>query len=262
MSSEVEVGQTAPGELTFPVDRIDVWRVPLDRQEPGEQDLQGILARDEVERAARFHFARDRSRYIRGRAALRTLLGQYLEMPPEELRFHYENNGKPEIAFPADSRGLCFNVSHSGGVALIAVGSGSALGVDIEQVRSLPNLLDIARRFFSAREVQGILAVSEDKRQEVFFACWTRKESFLKATGAGLSYPLSEFSVSVNPDGPAELCEVKGKGDITKNWFLTDVFTGEGFRGALASERERCPIAQWAFDPSCDCHLNYPAAGR
>jgi 4'-phosphopantetheinyl transferase len=262
MRSEVKVWQTAGAELTFPSDRIDVWRVPLDPPELREQNLEGLLARDEVDRASRFHFEKDRGRYIRGRAALRILLGRYLEMPPAEIRFHYENNGKPEIAFPHDSRALHFNVSHSGGLALIAVGSGNPIGVDIEKVRSRPRLLDIARRFFSAREVQAILGVNEDRRQEAFFACWTRKEAFLKATGVGLSYPLSQFSVSVDPDGAAELCDIKGKGDILNLWFLADVIPGEGFRGALAREGEHCRIAQWVFDPSGACHFNYPSAGR
>jgi len=258
MSSEVGVWQTATAELTFPSDRIDIWRVPLDPHELPGQDLRDILTLDEVARASRFHFEKDRGRYIRGRATLRILLGQYLDMPPGEIRFQYENHGKPEIALPHDSGSLRFNVSDSGGLALIAVGSERAIGVDIEKVRPLPDLLDIARRFFSAREVQAILAISENKRQEAFFACWTRKEAFLKATGIGLLYPLSEFSVSVDPDGAAELCEVKGNRDITSHWFLADVLPGEGFRGALASEGERRRITQWIFDPSCACHRNYP----
>jgi 4'-phosphopantetheinyl transferase len=165
---------------------------------------------------------------------LRILLGRYVGTSPAEIRFQYESHGKPEIALPQDCRSLRFNVSNSGGLALIAVGSGRAIGVDIEKVRPLPDFLNIARRFFSAREVQAILAVGENQRQEAFFACWTRKEAFLKATGMGLSYPLSGFSVSVDPEGPAELCELGENGNGAGNWSLTDVRPGEGFRGALA----------------------------
>jgi 4'-phosphopantetheinyl transferase len=189
---------------------------------------------------------------------LRILLGRYLETPPAEIRFQYENHGKPEIALPHACRDLRFNFSDSGGLALIAVGSGRTLGVDIERVRPLPDFLDIATRFFSAREVQAILALSENKRQEAFFACWTRKEAYLKATGIGLFHPLSDFSVAVDPDGVAELCDVRGNGNIASHWFLTDVFPGEGFRGALACEGRRCRVAQWTFAPACACHLNYP----
>ncbi|MGA3324729.1 MAG: 4'-phosphopantetheinyl transferase superfamily protein [Terriglobia bacterium] len=247
MSSEEEVWQTPTAELTFPSDRIDVWRVCLDSREQSEQDLRGVLAPDELARAARFHFERDRGRYVRGRATLRFLLGRYLETPPAEILFQYENNGKPEVALPQESRGLRFNVSNSGGLALIAVGSGIAIGVDIEKARPMPDLLDIARRFFSAREIQALLAVSENKRQEAFFACWTRKEAFLKATGFGLSYPLSGFSVSVDPDGPAELCQGGENGNAAGHWSLSDIRVGKGFRGALAWEGGGKRIEQWEF---------------
>ncbi|MFZ0964217.1 MAG: 4'-phosphopantetheinyl transferase superfamily protein [Terriglobia bacterium] len=258
MNSQVEVWQTATAELTFPSDRIDIWRVRLDPYEPLGQDIRDILTVDEVARASRFHFEMDRGRYIRGRATLRILLGRYLKTPPAEIRFQYGNHGKPEIALPHGACSLRFNFSDSGGLALIAVGSGRAIGVDIEKVHPLPDFLNIARQFFSALEVQAILAVSENKRQEAFFACWTRKEAFLKATGMGLLYPLSDFSVSVHPDEQAELCEVKGNKDIASYWFLTDVLSGEGFRGALACEGGRCRIAHWIFDPSWACKQNCP----
>jgi 4'-phosphopantetheinyl transferase len=186
------------------------------------------------------------------------LLGRYLETPPAEIRFQYENHGKPEIDLPRACRDLRFNFSDSGGLALIAVTSGSAIGVDIEKVRHLPDFLDIATRFFSPREIEAILALSENKRQEAFFTCWTRKEAYLKATGIGLLRSLSDFSVAVDPDEVAELCEVKGNRDNASHWFLTDVLPGEGFRGALACEGGRCRIAQWIFGPPCACHPNYP----
>ena len=132
---------------------------------------------------------------------------------------------------------------------LIAAASGRDLGIDIERLRPMPDLLNIATRFFSAREVKAILAVSDDIRHEAFFACWTRKEAFLKATGVGLSYPLADFSVSVHPHAAAELWEIKGEEGSAGRWFLEDVFPGEGFRGALASEGERCQLRRWIFDP-------------
>ncbi|MGA9058584.1 MAG: 4'-phosphopantetheinyl transferase superfamily protein [Terriglobia bacterium] len=135
-------------------------------------------------------------------------------------------------------------------MALIAVGSGSAIGVDIEKIRPKPDFLDIARRFFPAREVQAILAVSENKRQEAFFACWTRKEAFLKATGIGLSYPLSEFSGSVDPDGPAELWEVKGDPNAVTHWSLESVRPGAGYMGALAYKGPVCRV-KWLCRADC-----------
>jgi phosphopantetheine--protein transferase-like protein len=103
---------------------------------------------------------------------------------------------------------------------------------------------------FSAREVQAILAVSENKRQEAFFACWTRKEAFLKATGIGLSYPLSQFSVSVDPDAPAELWEVKGDPDAVTHWSLESVRPGAGYMGALAYKGPARRV-EWLCQADC-----------
>jgi 4'-phosphopantetheinyl transferase len=226
--------------------------VCLDSAELSERDWRDILAPDEIARASRFYFEDDRRRFVKYRVALRILLGGYLEIQPAEIRYQYENNGKPEIALPHDSRSLRFSVSNSGGLALIAVGSGSAIGVDIEKVRPHPDFLDIARRFFSAREVQAILALSENKRQEAFFACWTRKEAYLKATGIGLLHPLSEFSVSVDPDGPAELWEVKGDPDAVTHWSLESVRPGAGYMGALAYKG---PVRRVEWLCQADCPL-------
>jgi 4'-phosphopantetheinyl transferase len=235
--------------LTFPTDRIDVWRIRIDESEPPIQTLRSLLASDEKIRADRYHFERDRGRYIRGRAALRTLLGRYLDVSPAEVRFRYGNNRKPELAFPLDSRDLRFNVSNSGELALIAVGSRMALGVDLEKIRPMPDLMSVAKRFFSAREVQTILTLDESKRQDAFFACWTRKEAFLKVTGVGLSYPLAGFAVSTDPDGLAELYEVNGQFHEANNWLLMDIFPGEGFRGALACEGKGFRVACRDFAP-------------
>jgi len=247
MRSETSIWRSMSEELTFPADRIDVWRVELDSPEPPGRDLQSMLADDERNRAARFHFDRDRNRYIQGRAALRVLLGRYLDIPPREVRLQYQAHGKPELAPPGDSRSLRFNVSNSGGLALIAAGGGRELGIDVEKVRPLPDLLDVARRFFSAREVKALLATDANRRGEAFFACWTRKEAFLKVTGAGLSYPLSAFSVSVDPDGPGEMLELTEPRDVACEWSLCDVEVGRGFRGALAWEGGSQRLQFWEF---------------
>lgn len=234
MSSDVEVWQSGPARLTLSPDRIDTWRVSLDSPELSERDGRDLLTPEENARASRFHFEKHRRHFVKCRTALRILLGRYLEVCPGEIRFQYGKYGRPEIGFPPDSRGLRFNVSDSGGLALIAVTSGRAIGVDIEKVRPVPDLLGVARSFFSPREVQAILALSEDKRQDAFFACWTRKEAFMKATGLGLAYPTSGFSVSVDPAAPAELWETGEEGNAGDPWILRDVWPAEGFKGALA----------------------------
>ena len=250
MSSAAATWKTAPASVDFPSDRIDIWQVCLDSFESPEPDFSGILSQDEVARASRFHFENDRRRFVRCRIALRVLLGSYLDVPPAAIRFRYGSNGKPEIAGLQDSRALRFNVTNSRRLALIAFSSGRAIGVDIEQVRPAPECVEIARRFFSDREVQALFALPANKRQQAFFACWTRKEAFLKATGKGLSYPLSEFSVSVDPNGPAELREVRENPDAVTRWSLADVRPAEGYVGTLAFEGAPCRIERWCWTNS------------
>jgi 4'-phosphopantetheinyl transferase len=260
MSGAAATWKTTPANLELPSDRIDIWRVCLDSFESPEPGFSGILSQDEVARASRFHFENDRRRFVRCRIALRALLGSYLDVPPAGIRFRYGGNGKPEIAGPQHSRGLRFNVSNSRGLALIAVSSGRAIGVDIERVRPKVECLDIARRFFSAREIEALLALGENKRQEAFFACWTRKEAFLKSTGDGLTCPLSEFSVSVDPDGPAELWDVKGDPNAVSHWCLESVRPGAGYIGALAYKGPVCRVEWLCRDcTSCldQCQITY-----
>lgn len=245
-----------PAELPFPLDRIDVWRVPVAAEALPEEEWRGILAADEVARAARFRFDRDRNRYRRGRTALRMLLGRYLEVPAAEIRFQYENHGKPEVAHPNNARELRFNSSDSGGLVLIAVTSGTVVGIDVEQLRPMPDLVNIATRFFSAREVQALLAFKEEKRPEAFFACWTRKEAFLKATGVGLSYPLSAFSVSVDPDGPAKMLELGDDSAAAGKWSLQDLQPAEGFRASLAWEGGFRSVEKWEFSGTASIERN------
>ena len=155
MRIEADAWHAAPLAMTNPNDRIDVWRVCLDSGRQFQREWCGIPAPDEAARASRFHFEDDRGRYIIGRAALRIILGLYLDLTPVKIHFRYEKNGKPEIDTPQDSRGLRFNVSHSGGLALIAVSSSGAIGVDIEKIHAKPDCLDIARRWLPGGSYLG-----------------------------------------------------------------------------------------------------------
>ena len=247
MTGEAELWRAAPIELVPPWDRVDVWRVWLDSAEPGSGALPGILTPDEIERARRFHFDRDRIRFIACRTALRNILAPYLQMLPLEIRFRYERNGKLEIEEMQNARALRFNLSHSSGLAVIAVSAGRAVGVDIEKVIPQPECLEIARRFFSEREYQALSAIRESERQRAYLACWTRKEAFVKAIGEGLSYALAGFSVAVEPDAPAAIEEVTADPNAIVRWSLANLHE-DGYVGTVAFEKGPCRIEQWRWN--------------
>lgn len=220
---------------------IHLWTIALDRSaERCAQDAE-LLSDGEAARAARFHYARDRGRFIVGRAALRRILGHYMGKAPETLRFSYGPWGKPGLDVRQADRPLAFNLSHSRALALLAVAQDCALGADVEWVRNSKDLERLAQRFFAPPEVVELSAIGPSRYVTAFFACWTRKEAFLKAFGAGLSVPLDGFCVSVDPDKPARLHSTAWRPGEAERWSLADVAIDRDIRAAIAIDR---PIGQ------------------
>ena len=155
-----------------------------------ERGLRCFLSRDEIERAARFQSEGARSRFVLTRAWLRVILSRCLDTPPERSSFSLGAHGNPALGEGFRHRALSFNVSHSEGSALIGLATGRAIGVDIEQVRPMPNFAEIASGYFSEAEMHAITALPEADRLRGFFRCWTRKEAFMKATGDGMAIAL------------------------------------------------------------------------
>lgn len=160
---------------------------------------------------------------------VRLLLSQYLGGDPREIGFSFNAQGKPSVL--GESR-LRFNLSHSGSLGACAVALDCEIGVDVEQIRPMRDLLDIARRFFSAAECADLEAVSPGERDLAFFNCWTRKEAYIKAIGGGLSIPLDSFQVSLIPGEPARL--LKNREGDPHTWNLEAFEAGAGYRGAAA----------------------------
>jgi 4'-phosphopantetheinyl transferase len=155
---------------------------------------------------------------------------------------------KPQLVAEQNPRALQFNVSHSGNIALIAVGSEHPLGVDIEKIRGDVDTAALAERFFSPRERCELRALPDHFRLPAFYACWTRKEAFLKATGDGLSFPLADFSVTTHPDVDPVLEEIRGNREDPKQWFLTDLNVTEGYRATMAIEAAFSRLETYTYD--------------
>jgi 4'-phosphopantetheinyl transferase len=171
-------------------------------------------------------------------------------MPATEIRFEYLSNGKPQITKEQNPRGLQFNVSHAANVALIAVGSKHRLGVDIEKIRVDVDTNSLAERFFSFHERSALSALPDHLRVPGFYACWTRKEAFLKATGDGLSFPLADLSVTTHPDLEPELEEIRGNTEARKHWFLADLVV-DGYRATVAVEGAFSRLETYTYTCTC-----------
>ncbi len=172
---------------------VHIWRASLDAHYHQRDRLTGFLAPDELNRASRFHFERDRSRYSIGRGLLRLLIGRYLDRHPAALSFVYTLRAKPYLPNPDT---LAFNVSHSHGMALYCFGHNFELGIDIERHNQALDTKEIAHSFFTPAEARFILQNEPDGLHERFFFLWSRKEAYIKARAEGLYLPLNEFDVA------------------------------------------------------------------
>ena len=163
----------------FP-DTCHIWQVDL-TSPPG---LEHILDAVERERASRLHFERDRSHFIVCHVALRQILGRYLDCNPAVIEFCLGEHGRPSVA---GGGSLDFNLSHSGNLALIAVGSAGPLGVDLEAMREISRPLDLARRYLHPHELPLFETAAPERLSALWLTAWTRKEAALKSAGTGLT---------------------------------------------------------------------------
>lgn len=195
---------------------VDLWQWPLVAADPDD------LSADEMARANRFVFSRDRDRFIAGRARLRRILGRYLGQSPGRIAFSYGAFGRPEVT------GISFNLSHSGEQAMLAVTKRAAIGVDIEAVRPIDP--EVARTHFAPSEVKALMALPDAEQVGAFYRCWTRKEAYLKAVGTGLSTDLSSFTVTLDACARLVTCSSRE----ASRWSLHDIALDRDMAGALA----------------------------
>ncbi|HEX8180613.1 MAG TPA: 4'-phosphopantetheinyl transferase superfamily protein [Pyrinomonadaceae bacterium] len=239
-----------PADLTLAHDEVHVWRASLEQPAHVLAQLRATLAADEHERAARFHFERDRAHFIVGRGVLRAILGRYLPGRAEQLQFQYGAYGKPALTAEFARGSLSFNLAHSHALALFAVTRGRAVGVDVEYLRAELAGTQIAERFFSAREVAALCALPAEQQPRAFFDCWTRKEAYIKARGEGLSFPLAAFDVSLGPDEPAALLCVRGDAQESARWSLRALDAALGYAAALVVEGHDWQLKTWQWQAS------------
>jgi 4'-phosphopantetheinyl transferase len=210
---------------------VHVWRIDLDCAARTVAALRATLSPEEEQRAARFRSIELRERWTVARGALRSILAAYAGCEPGALVFREGPHGKPALTGPVED--IPFNLSHTGGLALVAIAGSGRVGIDAESVRSEIEVEDLSRRFFAPVEATEILALSPDAQLAAFFTCWTRKEAFVKALGGGLSVPLNRFQISIGSDHPAHLLWVEG--EESDRWSLLDL-SEPGVAAALVIE--------------------------
>lgn len=214
---------------------VHLWSIRLNDR-TWVADLRRVLSDDERARADAFYTSDLHDRYVNAHGWLRRILGAYLDLGPEELVFVTNDFGKPDLDRSATTRAIAFNLTHSGDLAVVAVTSGAAVGVDIERWHGRIGHLEIAERFFSLPERAALneLAARGDDVIGGFFAAWTRKEAYIKATGHGITRGLDHFDVTLTPGTPARLIADRLEHDAPARWTIATFAIHDGYSGAVA----------------------------
>jgi 4'-phosphopantetheinyl transferase len=235
-----------PDYLSLDRNEIHVWRCFLDQPELQIDALARTLTDDEAKRAERFHFQRDRLHFIAARGVLRVILGQYLGSDPADVRFIYGRNGKPSLAGEKEAR-ICFNVSHSHGLALYAFTYDRKIGVDVEYIDNKRAIAHIVERFYSPAEISAFNSLPADKQHDAFFTYWTCKEAYLKAEGTGLSFGLDKVEISMTSETNVALAAINGDAQKAALWSLQILEAAAGYAAALAVNGHAPGLKKWQW---------------
>jgi len=215
-------------------DEIHIWIFDLGNSGQDISAWEHFLSEEEIQRSKKYIFQNDNQRFVARRGILRLLLGQYLRIDPTAICYQINQFGKSAIP----SNAIRFNLSACQNKVVIALSLQSEIGVDIEQVRFLPDLDRIAKQWFSTKECAELFTLARDKQLDAFYHAWTQKEAFVKAYGEGLSLPLQGFSVTVDPGLPGGILSISDDVEGVSAWKMITAAPDSGWRVAVCVQAE------------------------
>lgn len=233
-----------PETLELLDSKIDVWSVNINNYTNKLFDYWELLSSSEKEKADRFRFEKDKNCYVIARGLLRILLSRYLNIKSQKINFRYAEKGKPYLEHPSNIK---FNLSHSKNCIVLAFTKNIELGIDVEYAKNNLEILQVAESFFSKQEIKALKSIQSIYRLSAFYNCWTRKEAFIKATGDGLSFPLNQFTVSLESSESAELVETRWDNKEKDLWSLETFTPQKDYIGAVASRNKIKGINYYKF---------------
>jgi 4'-phosphopantetheinyl transferase len=216
-----------PGEL-------HVWIFNLDSPNQVCSPWEGLVSEDETRRSEKYHFERDRLRFIARRGILRLLLGKYTGRDPAGITYVTNPHGKLCLPFQP----VKFNLSKCQNRVAFVFMLENEVGIDLEQIHPLAEFELLEKRLFSPLEQAGLSALAPGTQLDAFFHTWTQKEAFLKAHGEGLSLPLQDFSVSVDPNLAGELKSFNWSANEILHWKMYTQVQAGGWRVAVCAGTE------------------------
>ncbi len=212
-------------QATLTEEYVTVFRLKTTSDSYLLNQWETLLTPTEQQRATKFRQRADQHRFTFGRALIRLITSQITKQFPQHVRIERGYAGKP---FLADLPNWHFSVSHTGEWVILVVGC-VPVGIDIEFINRRFLFDDLIPTVLTATEQ---LAMTDSPDAHLFFyECWTRKEAFVKATGAGMTdnfmnVPSLEGTHYVD----SQLIGERG------SWTVQPFFVDDSYPAALASE--------------------------
>ena len=219
---------------------VSVWLLSTRQPPPVLDRLAGLLDRAELDRAAPMTEPEVRAEFVVSHAAARLILADLLAVPPGRLRWRHGRSGKPELAEPDTE--LRMSLSHSDGLAALAVSAGVPVGVDVQRLRNAAGLARMAERYFPPAEARFVAeaAADPDELGRRFSMLWSRKEACAKV-GGGRLIPALAWPSQPEPPGSAGSDQESAyqvvpfrSGRPVEPVLVRDLAVPDGFFGAVA----------------------------
>ncbi|MBB4912590.1 4'-phosphopantetheinyl transferase family protein [Actinophytocola algeriensis] len=209
--------------------RCDVWWA-----HPAAETAALLDLLDDIERTRYGNYRRDadKRRFLTGRALIRGVAAAELGKQPRDITIDSscfdcgKPHGKPKV------EGIEVSISHSGDWVALAVTDNAPVGVDVEEVRDaeIDGLAGIA---FSPAELATFESVPRADRTGAFFTYWSRKEAVVKATGKGMTVPMSKLTLTAHDQPPRVVASDAAEVDVA-TVHMADLTPGDGYRASVA----------------------------
>jgi 4'-phosphopantetheinyl transferase len=217
------------------VDEVKVWYSTLESLTSDFiASKSSLLSLEERLQWEKFRYDRDRDRYLITRVMTREVLGSYLGIEPQALRFQRSPTGKPELERGLYTRHVEFNITHCEGLVALALAQGS-VGIDAEP-KNRQIELDVARLVLTSQEQSELQSWPLEHRRYRLLQYWTMKEALVKAMGIGFSKPLDSVSVQFTAESKPQIRFLQEEASESRIWFVfqsADQFADHLFSLAL-----------------------------
>ncbi len=227
---------------------IHIYPVDFNKGIEYLKKFETLLNEEEKNKAARFHFRKDRNAFILAHGILRSILANYLDTNPGQIEFQFNEYGKP---FLRGNDILNFNISHSKEKLLLAFSTNILLGIDVEFMNTDFANGDIAEKFFSPAEVSMLNKLPGNLKTEGFYNCWTRKEALIKGIGKGLSIPLDSFDVELTPGKTPKIFDLRFDKQEKGKWEIIDLDLFADYKSAIAIKSNTFNIKLFNIEKYC-----------